>query len=442
MPSQMQTPPRDPQVRIQERKKSNNTRFIISKLAYSMQTDIGFKCSECNEQPSSLEAMKKHLNIVHSDVIHEKVEELDSKSDEPVENYFKRRCAKGKSDPISLNCDCNNSGTVLLYYNYTQTNPTLAKELESLGTKLHLSGKIRVGSEGYNITVAGTTESCDEWIKYFLNPEIMPGIEKIGDKLDEFIVKFFKPSKGCVHVFDGLSVKIVAEICPLGVSADKLANIPCTSEKVIDYILNPKIVELGNITSLPPAEYHQELLNAGDDCVILDTRNYYESKIGIFKNAVAPAIRKFSSLPQYIKNTKSDYNNKKILTYCTGGIRCEKASRYIQAETGSPVVMLEGGIHNYLEWAAKTNTESLFQGVNYVFDARQSLGDSKTLISNCQICGNSCGNYKKCIGENCHLLITCCVDCGTDNLYCCQDCKERKKICSCELRRRQELGFE
>ncbi|KAJ3253487.1 thiosulfate sulfurtransferase (rhodanese)-like domain-containing protein 2 [Boothiomyces macroporosus] len=408
-----------------------------------MQTDSGFQCSECQELFANIEQTKKHLCITHPEIIQSALNLIDTKKEAPVETYFKRRCAKGKSDPISLSCDCNQNGTVLLYYNYTTTDSIkLAKELESLGTKLGLTGKIRVGSEGYNITVAGSTESCDEWVKHFLDPEIMPGIDKIGDKLDEFILKFFKPSKGCVHVFDGLSVKIVSEICPLGIPAERLPKIPCTSEKVIDYILNPKIIELGNIISLPPAEYHQELLDAGDDCVILDTRNYYESKIGLFKNAVAPAIRKFSSLPQYIKKTKDDYKDKKILTYCTGGIRCEKASRFIQAETGSKVVMLEGGIHNYLEWASKTNTESLFQGVNYVFDARQSLGDSQNLISNCQICGEKSGNYKKCVGDNCHLLITCCPTCGTDGLYCCQDCKEHQTICSCEEKRRRELAIQ
>ncbi|KAJ3271716.1 thiosulfate sulfurtransferase (rhodanese)-like domain-containing protein 2 [Terramyces sp. JEL0728] len=432
-----------PQARIEERKKSNNTRYVISRLAYSMKKEKGFECSECKHQQETIEELKRHLSTAHSDLIQIALKELGNTKEEPVENYFKRRCAKGKSDPISLNCDCHSNGTVLLYYNYTTVDaPKLAQEWKSLGTRLGLSGKIRLGSEGYNITVAGSTAACDEWIKYFMTPEILPGIDRIGDKLDEFIIKFFKPSKGCVHVFDGLSVKIVEEICPLGIPSEQLPKIPCTSEKVIDYILNPKVIELGSVISLPPAEYHQELLNINDDCLILDTRNYYESKIGIFKDAIAPAIRKFSSLPQYIQKNKNVYKNKKILTYCTGGIRCEKASRFIQAETGSQVVMLEGGIHNYLEWAAHTNTESLFHGVNYVFDARQSLGESKHLISNCQICRAPCGNYKKCTGQNCHLLITCCAGCATDGLYCCSDCKDHKKICACEQKRREGLQLE
>lgn len=129
-----------------------------------------------------------------------------------------------------------------------------------------------------------------------------------------------------------------------------------------------------------------------------------------------------------------------ISCYFDRGIRCEKASAYLRQtlSTDTQVWMLDGGIHNYLEWSKKAEIEPLWKGKNYVFDARQSTGNQGT-ISNCQVCQRPCARYVKC-SRQCHLLIICCTTCEAEHeqIVCCDSCDGRTGMCKCEKLRRQE----
>ncbi|OBZ82337.1 Thiosulfate sulfurtransferase/rhodanese-like domain-containing protein 2, partial [Choanephora cucurbitarum] len=239
---------------------------------------------------------------------------------------------------------------------------------------------------------------------------------------------FFKPSEGCIHVFHELSIKLVDEICPLG-----------QSTVVVD-TLSTQDHRHGKLS---PDAFHTELVS-GNDFVLMDTRNYYESNIGYFENAIRPPIRKFSQLPAYIERNKQVLQGKKILTYCTGGIRCEKATAYMrQALPENDIFMLDGGIHNYLEWYKQSERkEHVWLGKNYVFDARQSLG-SGPVVSCCQSCQQPWDQYKKCMSTGCHLLVLLCDACcqkTEGGVYCCTECQQQNQAgyCYCEKKRKQK----
>jgi UPF0176 protein len=166
------------------------------------------------------------------------------------------------------------------------------------------------------------------------------------------------------------------------------------------------------VKGLSPEEFHTQLikLKEKDDgsTLLLDVRNDYESKIGHFKGAVCPPIRKFSSLKKYVEHHPDLFSGKKqLLTYCTGGIRCEKAAAWLMDEIGVPVSMLDGGIHNYLEWINEKPMENCFVGANYVFDGRIALGGE--VNGACEKCSVSGSLYGKC--SRCPIHVLTCGDC-------------------------------
>ena len=323
-----------------------------------------------------------------------------------------RRLPKNTSDKTTLDCNCNNNGQVLLFYSYQSIiNPTLlANTLLSIISQLDLSCKIRISDEGINATLAGTNTE-----KFMSKFSILPDFIQMNLQRD-----FFKPSPGCIHAFPDISIKLVKEICPLNIE------------------LSPRT----NSIPLDPLDFH--LKSSSPNSIILDVRNYYESRIGFFKNAIVPNIRRFSSLPDFIKNNRKFFQNKQIFTYCTGGIRCEKASSMIALETGANVFLLNGGIHNYLEWIKKSNYESLFLGKNYVFDARLTNGGNG-IVSRCINCNLITPSYHKCHAKGCHLMVVMCELCSQDGIFCCSSCKQmhidksKRWICDCERVRRENL---
>ncbi|KAL3899788.1 MAG: hypothetical protein SGCHY_001802, partial [Lobulomycetales sp.] len=268
-----------------------------------------------------------------------------------------RRCVRGTSDPVGLQCSCS-SGSVILFYEYsTVSDPgTTAADLRKFCLELDLYGKVRIATEGVNVTLGGSTSAIEKFRAGVSS--VLPLLQHI-DPMDD---AFFKPGQGCKHCFTDLSVKIVDEICPFG-GRNPLSMRTDTGKEGI----GPRI------TGLTPQKFHQELSNLADDkdTIVIDVRNYYESRIGFFENAVRPAIRRFSSFADWVDENCDTLAGKRIFTYCTGGIRCEKGAAYILDKVGSEVYMLDGGIHAYLEWAAKeTSQPCLFKGANYVFDAR------------------------------------------------------------------------
>ena len=157
-----------------------------------------------------------------------------------------------------------------------------------------------------------------------------------------------------------------------------------------------------------------------ENTICLDMRNHYESEIGHFQKAVTPDVDTFKeSLPIIEKDLSQYKENKNLLMYCTGGIRCEKASAYFKHKGFRNVYQLEGGIIEYTRQVKKLGIENKFKGKNFVFDERRGERISKDIISKCHQCGAPCDTHVNCINEACHLLFIQCESCKEKMDQCC-----------------------
>ena len=174
-------------------------------------------------------------------------------------------------------------------------------------------------------------------------------------------------------------------------------------------------------------------LIAQDDTILVDMRNHYESEIGHFDGAITPDVDTFrDSLPIIAEDIKEHKQSKNLVMYCTGGIRCEKASAYFKHKGFKNVYQLEGGIIEYVRQIKEENLENKFKGKNFVFDHRRSERVSEDVISKCHQCGKPCDTHVNCANEACHLLF-----------IQCQSCKEQlESCCTIECQKINSLPFE
>lgn len=296
----------------------------------------------------------------------------------------------------------NGPGEVLLYYRYGQlTDPhVVCSWQKALGEMLHLTGKVRVATEGINGTVGGTKVATALYIKAMrLHP-----VFKMMSQED------FKRSDGGAECFSDLRVGVYTEIVPMGVNPE---------------VLSYKLAGI----HLEPEEFHKEveaILSKRDSChdtILLDCRNFYESKIGQFNQCVAPNIRKFSYFPGYIDQNLELFRDKNVLMYCTGGIRCERGSAYLRSkEVCKEVYQLKGGIHKYLE----RFPEGFYRGKLFVFDERYAISSNSDIISDCRYCGSLWDQYQLCSTHSCCQLVLSCPSCRLGGLTsCCPTCQSK-----------------
>ena len=166
------------------------------------------------------------------------------------------------------------------------------------------------------------------------------------------------------------------------------------------------------------------------DTVLVDMRNHYESEIGHFKNAVTPDVDTFrDSLDIIEKNLRDHKEDKKLVMYCTGGIRCEKASAYYKHKGFKNVYQLEGGIIEYTRQVNEKGLENKFLGKNFVFDQRRGERISEDIIARCHQCGKPCDTHVNCANEACHLLFIQCDECAEQMENCCSaECQDIIKL--------------
>ena len=158
------------------------------------------------------------------------------------------------------------------------------------------------------------------------------------------------------------------------------------------------------------------------DTVLVDMRNHYESEIGHFKNAITPDVDTFRDSLDIIEKELQDHKeDKKLVMYCTGGIRCEKASAYYKHKGFKQVYQLEGGIIEYARQVERQKLENKFLGKNFVFDHRRGERISDDIISQCHQCGEPCDDHVNCANEACHLLFIQCKKCAEKMNDCCSD---------------------
>ena len=162
------------------------------------------------------------------------------------------------------------------------------------------------------------------------------------------------------------------------------------------------------------------------DTVLVDMRNHYESEIGHFQNAITPDVDTFRDSLDIIENDLKDHKeDKKLVMYCTGGIRCEKASAYYKHKGFKNVYQLEGGIIEYARQVKEQQIENKFIGKNFVFDHRRAERISDDVIAQCHQCGQPCDIHVNCANEACHLLFIQCESCQKKMDTCCSvQCQE------------------
>ncbi len=161
------------------------------------------------------------------------------------------------------------------------------------------------------------------------------------------------------------------------------------------------------------------------DTVIVDMRNHYESEIGHFENAVTPDVDTFRDSLPIIEDQIKDWKDKNLLMYCTGGIRCEKASAYYKHRGFKNVYQLEGGIIEYARQVEEQGIENKFKGANFVFDDRMMERISDDVISSCHQCGTPHNVHTNCVNDACHLLFLQCDPCKKEHNGCCSpECVE------------------
>jgi len=167
-----------------------------------------------------------------------------------------------------------------------------------------------------------------------------------------------------------------------------------------------------------------------ENAVVVDMRNHYESEIGHFKNAITPDVDTFRESLDLIEEDLKDYKeSKKLVMYCTGGIRCEKASAYYKHKGFKNVYQLEGGIINYARQAAELGVENKFIGKNFVFDQRRAEKISEDVIANCHQCGEPADIHVNCANAACHLLFIQCDACKEAMENCCStNCMEVNRL--------------
>jgi len=170
--------------------------------------------------------------------------------------------------------------------------------------------------------------------------------------------------------------------------------------------------------------------------VVVDVRNHYESEVGHFENALLPDADTFKEELPMIVDMLQDKKDKKILLYCTGGIRCEKASAYLKHKGFVDVNQLFGGIISYAREVKQLGIESKFKGKNFVFDARLGERISEEIISSCHQCGKPSDRHINCANDACHLLFIQCESCAKEFENCCtNDCMEINRLPEEEQRR-------
>ncbi len=286
---------------------------------------------------------------------------------------------------------------ILLYYKYIALrNPEeVVKEQKDKLLSLNMKGRIIVAKEGINGTAEGSADSCEAYMAWM---QSIPDFSGINWKVSE--------GTSDLSAFPKLSVKLRNEIVSL-----KLGNEDFSPTEVTGKYLSPAMLN--------------EWFETGKEFYIIDMRNDYEHKVGYFENSVLPALKNFRDLPNLIHDLEK-FKNKTVLTVCTGGVRCEKASGYLIKQGFKDVYQLNGGIVSFMEKYPNRR----FLGKLYVFDKRTLMGfnvDSPdhTVVGKCDKCGNNSDNYVDCGYKHCK---------GHRHFICCSNClaKDGKTYCSTE----------
>lgn len=294
--------------------------------------------------------------------------------------------------------DSTDRTTLSFYQYYRLGNPQLFRDhlyllLDEVGTL----GRIYVSYEGINAQLSVPTTRLEAFKQAMNTITFLNGI-RLNYAIEDDGKSFFK-----------LTIKVRNKILADGLN-----------DETFD------VTDKG--VHLSAADFNK--LTSQDDTVVIDMRNHYESEVGHFEGAITPDVETFKeSLPIIEEMLLTEHKDKNIVMYCTGGIRCEKASAYFKHKGLEKVYQLEGGIIEYARQVENQGLSNKFLGKNFVFDERLGEAIGSEVISNCHQCGKSCDAHTNCSNDQCHILFIQCEECAAQYEACCSvKCKEFNQL--------------
>jgi UPF0176 protein len=276
---------------------------------------------------------------------------------------------------------------VILYYKFvpvSDPNITMRWQKE-LCERLNLKGRIIISSHGINGTLGGGIESLREYKREMNRSILFKGI-------------MYKWSDGSGNDFPKLSVKVRDELVAFGAS--------------YELVVSERGVENGGV-HLKPEQVHKLVQERGDEVIFFDGRNAYEAQVGKFKNAIIPEVKTTPDFLKELEDPKYDaIKNRPIITYCTGGIRCEILSVLMKNRGFKEVYQIDGGIVKYGE---KYGDDGFWEGSLYIFDGRMNHKFSSKAkdIGECVHCGKNTSRFINCADKSCNQLKLVCQGCNT-----------------------------
>ena len=278
--------------------------------------------------------------------------------------------------------------TISFYrYVHIEDPSALRDELFMKWSELGVLGRVYLSREGINAQISVPQPEVDNFRKLIDASPLFSGVP-FKYAIEEPATSFWK-----------LMVKVRKQIV-----ADNLAE---------------GAYDITNVGKHLDAKAFNEAIEQG--ALVVDMRNKYESDIGHFENAITPKSQTFGDELQEVIETLADKKNEKVLLYCTGGIRCEKASAFLKHNGFRDVNQLYGGIINYKHEIEKDGLKSKFKGKNFVFDGRMAEAVTNDVLGKCFNCKSPADTYDNCSSDLCHALFIQCADCKQKMLGACSD---------------------
>ena len=296
--------------------------------------------------------------------------------------------AKERANLIDL---AGENRLTLSFYKYAQIqNPKLFRDYLFIHwNKLNVLGRIYVATEGINAQLSVPATHFDEFKAMLDNISFLENL-RLNIAVEQHNKSFLK-----------LKIKVRDKIVADGLEDREFDVTQCG--------IHVDAQSFNDLISKP-------------ETLLVDMRNHYESEIGHFEGAITPDVDTFrDSLPLIEKDLQSHKKDKNIVMYCTGGIRCEKASAYFKYKGFENVYQLEGGIIEYTRQVKVQGLDNKFRGKNFVFDQRRAEKISDEIIAVCHQCGTPCDTHVNCANEACHLLFIQCPTCAEVHNNCCSE---------------------
>lgn len=305
-----------------------------------------------------------------------------------LHNRIDRRILKQKME------NSEEERITLSFYNYAHlADPkNLRDQLYADWSGLGVFGRVYISKEGINAQISIPKENFDAFRDHLDTVEFLKGV-RLNLAVEDDGNSFYK-----------LKFKV--------------------RDKIVADGLNDGTFDVTSKGKHLSAEEFNRLTD-DPETIVVDMRNHYESEVGHFENAILPDADTFRDALPIVQETLAPYRDRNIIMYCTGGIRCEKASAYFKHLGFKNVHQLEGGIIKYARDVKAKGLANKFRGKNFVFDERLGEKISDEVISHCHQCGKPCDTHTNCRNEACHLLFIQCDECAAKYEGCCSEkCNE------------------